>query len=335
MPLLTTLGSSSALSYGRTVQKLLTFVPASLAEGAVGTLTANNLNDGTYYWTILNNTSADADWAAVSGSFTVTDSVGTFDISPISDYTTEGTESFRVQVREGSTSGTVLLTSKLIYIFDASTTPSISRAAPAPNESGNNVNLTISNLKSGETYYWTIAGGLTGTPTTSADWVADNGSFTTIGTGQSLTLYPVADYLTEGNETYRFQLRTGSTSGTIIATLNDTLTDSSIDLAVTLVGGTTMSENSSKQINVGSVSPVPGDTLLYWTILNGTTTDADFLAVSGSFTVSGGAGLFTVRSVADGLGEPAETFQVQIRTGSTSGTVIYTSPAITINANAI
>ena len=70
-------------------------------------------------------------------------------------------------------------------------------------------------------------------------------------------------------------------------------------------------------------------------MLNGTTTNADFTATSGSFTVSNGAsGTFTVTAATLGGAEPAETFSVEIRTVSTSGTVIATTSALTINVSA-
>jgi hypothetical protein len=72
-------------------------------------------------------------------------------------------------------------------------------------------------------------------------------------------------------------------------------------------------------------------TTLYWTILNGTTTNARFSATSGSFGLSNNAGNFTVSAIADYITEGPTTFQVQIRTGSTSGPVVATSTAVTIN----
>lgn len=76
---------------------------------------------------------------------------------------------------------------------------------------------------------------------------------------------------------------------------------------------------------------------LYWTILNGTTTNSDFYnsVVSGSFTqtASTNTGAFSITTAF--IGNPAKTartFQILIRTGSTSGPVVYSSSTYTIPA---
>ena len=84
------------------------------------------------------------------------------------------------------------------------------------------------------------------------------------------------------------------------------------------------------------------NTTLYWTILHGTTTSSDFYGstVSGSFTQysSTNQGTFgVVTNFIGNTGKTTRTFQVQIRTGSISGPVVYTSgtfsiPAITVSS---
>jgi hypothetical protein len=66
---------------------------------------------------------------------------------------------------------------------------------------------------------------------------------------------------------------------------------------------------------------------LYWSVTNA----SDFATSTGSFVINSDTGSFTVTPTADTTTEGAESFQVQIRTGSTSGTVVDTSDAITIN----
>jgi hypothetical protein len=105
---------------------------ASVNEGSSITFTASNVGpDGTYYWTVLNGTTATADFSAVSGSFTVTghtgsidNGTGTFNVSIVADSLTEGAETFQVQVRSVSISGTVIVTSSAVTINDTSLTPS-------------------------------------------------------------------------------------------------------------------------------------------------------------------------------------------------------------------
>lgn len=79
------------------------------------------------------------------------------------------------------------------------------------------------------------------------------------------------------------------------------------------------------------------NTTLYWTILHGTTTSADFYnsVVSGSFTQSTSTNTGTFNPITNFIGntsKTSKTFQVEVRTGSTSGPVVYTSGTFTIPA---
>ena len=76
---------------------------------------------------------------------------------------------------------------------------------------------------------------------------------------------------------------------------------------------------------------VPDGTTLYWTVGNITTINADFVATSGTVTINSGAGSFTVTPAGDLTTEGAETFTAQLRTGSTSGTIVASSASITVN----
>lgn len=103
--------------------------------------------------------------------------------------------------------------------------------------------------------------------------------------------------------------------------------------AVTPAAGS-VNEGGSVTFNVATTN-VPDSTTLYWTISHGTTADADFSVVSGSFSITGGAGNFSVTAVADSLTEGAQTFQAEVRTGSTAGPVVATSSSVTVNDTSI
>ena len=104
----------------------------------------------------------------------------------------------------------------------------------------------------------------------------------------------------------------------------------------------TIFENSITSFTL-STSGFEASTTLYWTILNGTTSSNDFFSsvVSGSFTQTapGNTGGFNIiTSLIGNTAKTTRTFQIQIRTGSTSGPVVYTSgtfsiPAITSTAS--
>jgi len=319
-----------------------TVTPASIGEGSAGSFTVANVGvDGTYYWTVLNSTSVNADFSAVSGSFVVSGSTGgidngtgSFSVTPIKDLSTEGTETFQVQVRSGSVSGTVIVTSASVSISDVSLTPTVTPAAGSVNE-GASLSFTAANLGPNGTYFWSINHG----STAAADFSAENGSFTIAGGGAqdngtgTFSVTTVNDYATEGAQTFTVSVRTGSVSGTVLAT-SSSVTVNDTSTTVTASGSPTSFNEGASTTITASATGFPNGTY-FWTILNGTTTNADFTAASGSFAVSNGtSGNFTVTAATLGGAEAAETFQVQIRTVSTSGAVIATTGALTINANA-
>lgn len=99
---------------------------------------------------------------------------------------------------------------------------SVSGAASSINEgSALTINVTGSNIVNG-TYYWTI-------DSNAGDFATSSGSFTITSNAGSFTVTPTADTTTEGAETFTVSIRSGSTSGTILATtstitINDTST---------------------------------------------------------------------------------------------------------------
>lgn len=316
---------------------VFTVEPGSINEGNTETFTVQNVGpDGTYFFTVLNSTTANADFSAVSGSFIVSGSTGgldngtgSFNITASADRVTEGSQTFQVQVRSGSTSGTVVVTSALQTINDTSLTPAFTVVPFSINE-GAFGSFTVNNLGPAGTYYWTILNGTT----SSGDFQATSGSFTTstLNGNGTFTVTTIIDYLTEGAQTFQVQVREGSIGGTVLAvsaptTINDTST------TVTASGApTTIGEPGFTTITASATAFPNG--IYYWTILNGTTTNLDFTATSGSFAVSNGtSGSFTVTSAVDGAVEAAETFQVQIRTDSPGGTVIATTGTLTIGSN--
>jgi hypothetical protein len=76
---------------------------------------------------------------------------------------------------------------------------------------------------------------------------------------------------------------------------------------------------------------VADGTTLYWTN-SGTTAGVDFTGDtnSGSFAISSGSGTFTRTLKNDNLLEGTETVVVDIRTGSTSGSIVATSGAVSV-----
>lgn len=96
------------------------------------TLTTSNVS-GTVYWTISHGTTASADFSATSGSVTVSSNSTTITVTITADSTTEGSETFALQIRTGSTSGTVVATSGTVTISDTSTGSSYTPVIPTTN----------------------------------------------------------------------------------------------------------------------------------------------------------------------------------------------------------
>ena len=105
----------------------------SVNEGATVTFTVTTVNfgSGTLYWTLagvsgtINNAdfSSPANAVTAGGSVTITSNSGTFAVVLSNDLTTEGAESFRANLRTGSTAGTIVATSATVTVADTSITP--------------------------------------------------------------------------------------------------------------------------------------------------------------------------------------------------------------------
>ena len=72
------------------------------------------------------------------------------------------------------------------------------------------VNVTGLNIPNG-TYYWTIN-------LNAGDFGTSSGSFTVTSNAGSFTVTPTADTTLEGAETFTLSIRSGSTSGIVLAT---------------------------------------------------------------------------------------------------------------------
>jgi hypothetical protein len=92
-------------------------------EGSTLTIdvTTTNVPDSTVlYWTIESNA---GDFTTSSGSVTITSNTASFGVTPDSDATTEGGESFTVALRTGSITGTIVDTTDPLSINDTSQAP--------------------------------------------------------------------------------------------------------------------------------------------------------------------------------------------------------------------
>lgn len=136
-----------------------TTYPTLILEGDTVTcdVATTNVADGTtLYWTIANGTTANGDFSATSGSFTVTSGVGSFTLTTASDGTTEGSETFTVQLRTGSIAGTVRDTTDTITIFEDITDTPIAAELESQFDATIGANFVPSDPADGDTFtQWT------------------------------------------------------------------------------------------------------------------------------------------------------------------------------------
>lgn len=304
----------------------------SITEGNTVTFTisAFNVDNGTtLYW---NNSgtaiAADFTGAVNSGSFTVTNQTATVTLTLVSADLPEGIETIIFEVRTGSTSGAILVTAATVSIFDAAATFAISPSTSSVTE-GNSVTYTVTttNVANG-TLYWTNSG-----TTVAADFsdASNSGSFTLTNGSGTITRTLANNAAFEGTETIILEVRTGSTSGTIVATSSTVnVTDAAATYSVS-PSTSSVNEGSSVTWTVTTTN-VADSTTLYWTN-SGTTVAGDFTggANSGSFTITSNSGSFSLTLSNDLTTEGSETIIIQIRTGSTSGTIVATASTVTVN----
>lgn len=163
------------------------------------------------------------------------------------------------------------------------------------------------------------------------DFVATNGYvFVNSNTG-NFTVSTIADLTTEGGEYFRIRLRTAPGGRVIAYSSTILINDTSQSPTYTIVPQQySVNEGGVFTFNVTTTNVLNGTTL-YWTINNLTTTNDDFVATSGSFTINNNAGSFTVDTEPDAPGGSGEYFIVNLKTGSTSGPTVRNTPPLIIN----
>jgi hypothetical protein len=222
-------------------------------ESMVVTVTTTNVTDGTVlYWSTSNITTSDSDFTATSGTTAITSNSGSFSVATVADSTTEGAETFGITLRVGSQSGTIVASTTNKTINDTSQTPSYSASSASNINEGSalGVTVTTTNVSDGTTLYWTT----NHTTTSAADFSSNSGSFTITSNSGTFNVPVVADSATEGAETFTVEIRTGSTSGTIVATLPSiTVNDTSLTPTGWNINTATYDSVSSASSTIGSV----------------------------------------------------------------------------------
>ena len=194
-------------------------------------------------------------------------------------------------------------------------------------DEGTSVAFTFTTDGPDGTFYWKT-GGTVG--------AADFTDYTTSGTfSTSVGVANIVrtlrnDLLTEGTETVQLQVNKDGYTGKLLATSSFVdVNDTSLTYYAISASSPTVSEGESVTFTFTTTGP---NGTFYWANV-GSTNASDYTdnLNSGSFITTAGTGSIVRTLSNDTTTEGSESVQVQIRSGSFSGTVIVLSSAVTVN----
>ena len=143
----------------------------------------------------------------------------------------------------------------------------------------------------------------------------------------------VAAFAFEGNKQFVLKIRKDSAQGAVIGTSsNITIVDNSSIVSITANTATVL-EGNLVSFTI-STANVPNNSTVYYSVfpVTANVTSDDFVANTGSFTITNNVATFALQANADVslVDETGETFKLQVRTNSTAGNVVYTSSNVAI-----
>ena len=308
-------------------------------------ITTTNVPNGTViYWTNSGSTqAADFTDGVNTGSITINSNSASLTRSVSNDVVTEGPENVQIILRKDSTVGAILATSGVVLVNDTSLTGITYSAVASPATTATEstsiaVTVTTQNFGNGA-LYWTSSG------VSSADFASglSSGSFPVITTAPSVTGTGsfegriLTDELTEGTEAVTFQIRTGSLTGTVVATVGPiNITDSSTTIPASYTfsspqyyTGTGLAtidrpgEGSAYIIHVDTNSKVPSG-LIYWRITGGLVKeDLSAPSLQGTLAITPGSrSTLDFFARADNLTESTETGVIEFYSDSGYSTAL-------------
>ena len=219
----------------------------------------------------------------------------------------------------------------------AGPTYTVTQSATSVDEGGSvTFTVTTTNVPDATTLYYSLSG-----TATADDFVGGTmaGSFTITNNTGNFTVNVVGDVITDDGETFTANIRTDSTSGTIVgSSLQVTIADISLTEAITQ-SATNINEGDLITFTV-STSGYPTGYTFYWDIqlLTGGITSSDFNdgLLSGTITTnSSGQAILSKQLVQDRITEGVEKFKLNIRTGSALGPILLSSDEVTINDTSV
>ena len=294
--------------------------------------TSNVTNGSTLYYDIVagdsGNTPTAADFEGITSltgnSFSTTNDSTTINLYPINDgSSSEGEgEVFKLRITDvpGSLGGQLALSNSVTLVDGGVVSYSVSPSATIVNEGGS-ITFTVntSNVVDTTTLYYTIDsntnGALYGSSsdfTSSLSGTIGNISSNTVS--KAITI--ATDSLYEPAETFYFSVRTGSTSGTIVARSSQI----TISEATTVLGSHSTNQliNSTKQFTINTTNAA--NNTLYWFITSnsaGTTMYGDSndftTALSGAVTVNSSGDSITLNITASNSSSIGDQYYLAIK----------------------
>lgn len=295
------------------------------------TITTTNIPDGTtLYWTTSGTCASASRFSdsVNSGSVTTSNGRATITRPVLADHVTEGQTSFSINILAGPTSGTLLITSPVITVYDTSLSPTYSVYATSGSvNEGDSVIFVVNttSLDNNTTLYWSTSG-------VGANRFSDGvtSGAVVINNNTATIVRPIlADNLTNGSASFTLSVN-GASSGSV--TINDTSTTPIPTYSVS-ASPTTVNEGDTISFSFNATN-VPDGTGFNWNLVGSAASASRFThgATAGAFTVTSGncPGVLTV--VNDYITEGTTSFAAQM---IYNGTVVATSPYITINDTSI
>ena len=314
-------------------------------------VTTTNVGVGTvlYYNIVGSASSTDFVGDSLTGSFPIegiSNNVGfatfTKTLKIDTDYT-EGVEGFKVNILTGAADGTgsLVATSSTVYVTSLGipTYSSVTPSTTTVNEGGSvNFTITTVNVGSGTTLYFSTAGDVEAADFSDSSLI---GSFNVVSTGSTTGVATATrtiayDLNAEGDEQFTLTVRTGSTSGIGIAT-SPTITVKNTAPSYSVTSNKVSVDEGESVTFTITTNGVPAGSTLYWTLteLSGTVTQGDLnnpTALSGGISINSSTNnvVYITKSLKRDYETESllESVRFDLRTGSTSGPVVASSPIV-------
>ena len=289
------------------------------------TLTTTAVPDGTvvYYSTDGSVEAEDFTDNTLTGTLTINSNTATLTKTLASDFTVgEGSETFLINVRTNSITGSIIASSSNITVTDTSFATFTNSLSTTSINEGESVTVTVNTtgIPDGSTLFYTT--------TISTDVTPISGSFIiNSGTG-SFSITAQADLLVESAETFRVNIRSTSISGFILSTTDDITIANTTTFAIT--SSTNLPAEGDTVTFTVVTTGVADGTTLYFTTSNTASNYGDILHVDGFFTITNNSGSFDITVLQDFAEDDGEGLDVQVRTGSTTGPIVVSANTLTV-----